>query len=71
MVFAIIAEVEMRYKPERALTLIFLKHLLYRFNMVEMRYKPERALKLLRLFGVLLRISVTTQAHEGIETVHP
>ena len=36
-----------------------------------MRYKPERALKLLRLFGVLLRISVTTQAHEGIETVHP
>ena len=33
-----------------------------------MKYKPERALKLLRLFGVLLRISVTTQAHEGIET---
>ena len=61
----------MRYKPERALTLSDINTSRPIYITVEMRYKPERALKLLRLFGVLLRISVTTQAHEGIETVHP
>ena len=43
-----LSHVEMRYKPERALTqrrdkLFVLKH-----SIVEMRYKPERALTLLQ-----------------------
>ena len=36
--------VEMRYKPERALTHIMIMSNSYRFYCVEMRYKPERAL---------------------------
>ena len=34
----------MRYKPERALTQLALRHYNVRVICVEMRYKPERAL---------------------------
>ena len=42
---AIVSPVEMRYKPERALTLTLLSFMaLIKISAVEMRYKPERAL---------------------------
>ena len=34
----------MRYKPERALTQLFVYNIKIRIDYVEMRYKPERAL---------------------------
>ena len=37
----------MRYKPERALTLLIIKDEINEVIHVEMRYKPERALTLL------------------------
>ena len=40
----------MRYKPERALTLLFLVCVLNGNTLVEMRYKPERALTLMSEF---------------------
>ena len=42
------AEVEMRNKPERALTLHMYMVIIYDKLSVEMRYKPERALTLLQ-----------------------
>ena len=38
----------MRYKPERALTLLIIKDEINEVIHVEMRYKPERALTLLQ-----------------------
>ena len=48
-------DVEMRYKPERALTL-FLCVCLSSHDWVEMRYKPERALTLKISFVLLIAV---------------
>ena len=55
---AIVSLVEMRYKPERALTLTLLSFMaLIKISAVEMRYKPERALTLSSFdFGIIYSI---------------
>ena len=58
----------MRYKPERALTLIDTLIHIHIFSGVEMRYKPERALTQDPIKACCIVNIVTTQAHEGIET---